>query len=98
LRAIHRGLSDASPPYRQVVPYRTFKRSDARPLVPGEITELVFDLLPTSYLFQPGHHIRIAIAGADESHFAVLPGAPPIVQVHRDRLHASRIDLPVIRR
>jgi putative CocE/NonD family hydrolase len=98
LRALHRRLSNASPPYRQVVPYRTFTRRDASPLVAGEIAELVVDLLPTSFLFRAGHRIRIAVAGADSSHFAVLPGAPPTVRVHRSRLHASRIDLPVISR
>jgi uncharacterized protein len=98
LRAVNRRLSDGPPLYRQVVPYRTFKRSDAQPLVAGEIAELTFDLLPTSYLFQPGHHIRIAIAGADATHFAILPGGPPIVSIYRSRLHASRVDLPVVRR
>src|SRR5262249_37195074 len=98
LCAINRRLSDAPPLYRLAVPYRTFQRSDARSLVAGEIAELTFDLLPTSYLFQPGHCIRIAIAGADASHFAILPGGPPIVHVYRSRLHASRIDLPVVRR
>jgi putative CocE/NonD family hydrolase len=97
LRAVHRQLGRATPPYRHAVPYRTFKRADARPLVPGEVTELVFDLLPTSYLFGPGHRIRIAIAGADASHFAILPGEPPTVRVHRSRSHSSRVDLPVIR-
>lgn len=96
LRAIHRRLSDGPPPYRQVVPYRTFASGDAWPLVPGEIARLTFDLLPTSYLFQPGHRIRIAIAGADASHFAILPGCAPTVRVYRSRMHASRIDLPVI--
>ena len=96
LRAIDRQLSDSAPPYRQAVPYRTFKRSDARSLVRGEMATLVFDLLPTSYLFQQGHRIRVAIAGVDASHFAVLAGGPPTVRVHRSRLHASRVDLPVI--
>jgi len=97
LRATNRRLSEAPAPYRQSVPYRTFKRSDAQPLVAGQITDLTFDLLPTSYLFQPGHRIRIAIAGADASHFAILRGGPPTLAVHRGRLSASRIDLPVIR-
>lgn len=96
LRAVHRRISSATPPYRQPVPYRTFKRGDAQPLVPGEIAELTFDLLPTSYLFQRGHRLRVAIAGADASHFAILPGGPPTLTVHRSRVHASRIDLPVI--
>jgi uncharacterized protein len=98
LRAINRRLSDAPPAYRQAVPYRTFRRSDAQSLVAGEIAELTFDLLPTSYLFQPGHCVRIAIAGADASHFAVLPSGSPTVRVYRSRLHASRIDLPAVRR
>ncbi|MCW2686933.1 MAG: X-Pro dipeptidyl-peptidase C-terminal domain protein [Mycobacterium sp.] len=97
LRATNRRLSDAPAPYRQSVPYRTFKRSDAQPLITGQITELTLDLVPTSYLFRAGHRIRIAVAGADASHFAILPGTPPTLAVHRGRLNASRIDLPVIR-
>jgi uncharacterized protein len=77
LRAIHRRRSHADPPYRQVVPYRTFKRGDMQPLVVGEVAELTFDPLPTSYLFRRGHRIRVAISGADTSHFATLPGSPP---------------------
>ncbi|WP_231737337.1 CocE/NonD family hydrolase [Mycobacterium sp. IS-1742] len=96
LRALHRQLSDAPAPYRQAVPYRTFKRADARPLEPGEVAELTFDLIPTSHLFRPGHRIRVAIAGADASHFATLPGSPPTFGVHRSRLCASRLDLPVV--
>jgi predicted acyl esterase len=65
LRAIHRKLSDEDPPYAQLVPYRTFSRADAAPLVAGEPAELTFDLLPTSYLFQAGHRIRVAVACAD---------------------------------
>jgi putative CocE/NonD family hydrolase len=98
LRAINRRLSEGASPYRQAVPYRTFKRGDAQPLIAGEIAELTLDLLPTSYLFQRGHRVRVAIAGADASHFAVLPGGPPTIAIHRSSLHASRIDLPVIRR
>lgn len=96
LRALHRRVSAGTPPYRQVVPYRTFARADAQPLVPGEISELRFDLLPTSYLFQAGHRIRIAIAGVDASHFAILPGGPPTVRIHRSSAHPSHIDLPVV--
>jgi uncharacterized protein len=80
LRALHRHLSTAVPPYRQTVPYRTFKRADAQPLSRGDIAELRFDLLATSYLFEAGHRIRIAISGADASHFAVLPGGAPAVR------------------
>jgi putative CocE/NonD family hydrolase len=95
LRAIHRRLSNDVPPYRQVVPYRTFKRQDMQPLVPGAVAELIFDLLPTSYLFRAGHRVRVALGGADRSHFAAGPTPPPTWHVFRDRTHASRIDLPV---
>lgn len=98
LRAVHRKLSADEPPYRDVVPYHSFKRQDGKPLVAGEVTEVSFDLLPTSYLFKPGHSIRVALAGADKDHFVALPGDAPTVQVYRDRVHPSRINLPVILR
>ncbi|MCP3985717.1 MAG: CocE/NonD family hydrolase, partial [bacterium] len=77
------------------VPYRTFDRADAAPLNEGDVAELVFDLLPTSYLFERGHRIRVAIAGADKDHFALIPeGGPPTLQVFREANRASRITLP----
>ena len=67
-----------------------------RPLSIGEIAELTFDLLPTSYLFRKGHIVRMALAGADKDHFAPLPGDPPRVQFHRTRTHPSCIELPLM--
>lgn len=96
LRALHRRLSDAPAPYRQTVPYRTFAHNDARPLIPGEVAELTIDLIPTSYLFPRGHRIRVALAGADASHFAVLQRCSRMLAVHRSRHCASRIELPVV--
>lgn len=96
LRPIHRRLSDGPAPYRDVVPYRSFEREDGRPLRPHVVTELVFDLLPTSYLFKEGHRIRIALAGADRDHFALIPSDPPTITVHRHARYPSRVDLPVI--
>ncbi|RJP23078.1 MAG: CocE/NonD family hydrolase [Candidatus Abyssobacteria bacterium SURF_5] len=97
LRAIHRKLSEEQPPYKTPAPYRTFKRADAMPLVPGEPAQLVFDLLPTSYLFLKGHSIRLAIAGADKDHFPLMKTNPPtILNVHRSQGLASFVDLPVV--
>jgi len=96
LRAVHRKLSAAAP-YPDVVPYHSFKRADALPLIPGAVVELVFDLLPTSYLFRRGHSVRLALAGADRDHFATFPGTPTL-QVYRSRQHASHIELPVMPR
>ena len=97
LRALHRKSSNDGSPYRQVVPYRSFKRSNAMPLQPGEIATLTFDLLPTSYQFKKEHSIRIAIACADKDNFKIIPEQIPTVEIYRDSVHASGIDLPVVK-
>jgi putative CocE/NonD family hydrolase len=96
LRAIHRKQSPEEAPYRTPVPYRSFSREDAQPLVPGQVTELVFDLYPTSYQFKKGHSIRVALAGADKDHFAFVPEQPPTVRYYRSNAYPSHIDLPVM--
>ncbi len=96
LRALHRKLSEAPPPYRTPVPYRSFLRKDGEPLVPGEKSELIFDLYPTSYLFKQGHRIRISIAGADVDHFAPILPEPPDLTFYREPDHASHVLLPLI--
>lgn len=64
LRASHRDLADA--PYDEMgLPWHTHREDDARPLVPGEPAELVFDLLPISYVFREGHRIRLRLTFAD---------------------------------
>jgi putative CocE/NonD family hydrolase len=99
LRALHRKVRAEEPPHKLVVPYHTFKREDAMPLVPGEVAELVFDLLPTSYLFKAGHSVRVAIAGADKDHFALMEtNPPPTLEFQRNQTYASAIELPVIPR
>jgi hypothetical protein len=99
LRALHRKVSDEEPqPYLDLVPYHSAKRKDALPFLDGEIAELRFGLLPTSYLFKKGHSIRIAIAGADKDHFIVPSVPPPTWRVYRDQPYSSRIELPVMPR
>jgi len=99
LRALHRKISEQKPPYTSRVPYRTYKRNDAAALEPGEVAELVFDLLPTSYLFREGHSIRVAIAGADKDHFPLMKvDPPPTLKFYRNNVNASAIDLPVVPR
>ncbi len=63
LRALHRKLSDETPPYKTTYPYRTFSKHDAEALVPGRVATLTFQLQATSVLFRKGHRIRLAIAG-----------------------------------
>jgi hypothetical protein len=94
LRLIHRALG-SSPLKGDPVPFRSYRRADGRPLVPGEVAEIVFDLLPTSFVFRAGHAIRLAIAGVDSGVFdAPLAASPLIYNVHRDQLHPSRLELP----
>ena len=95
LRALHR-LPGSAPPYSGPSPYHSFKRSDGLPLAPGELASLRFAMIPTSYWFARGHSIRLALGGADRDHFALLPGPPPVWQVHRDTGHASFIELPAM--
>jgi hypothetical protein len=96
LRGIHRRLSSDSPPYSQLVPFRTYLRKDAMPLVPGEATELRFALFPTSVLFRKGHRIRVALAGADKDTFGRLPAAGEVEwTVSHGGRAGSYLELPV---
>ncbi len=99
LRALHRKISTEAPPYKLSVPYHSFKKKDAMPLVPGQMTELKFALQPTSVLIKKGHRLRIAIAGADKDTFARIPeSGVPVIKVARNKRNASWIELPVIGR
>lgn len=96
LRARSRQLARWRQPYWRAGPRRSFERADAMPLVPGEITELVFALLPTAVLFRAGDSIRIAIAGADVDSFERVPSeGQAIWSVYRTLGLESFIDLPV---
>jgi uncharacterized protein len=99
LRAVHRQVSNAPPPYRIFGPYRSFSRADAMPLVPGETAELRFELLPLSALVRAGHRLRVSIAGADADTFRRIPeNGMPTISVHRSAAHPSRLELPVVPR
>lgn len=87
LRAQHRGRRSAPPTYR---------RSDLRPLVPGERTELQVRLQPTSVLVPRGWRLRLAIAGADRDTFAIRRGQPPELTLEFGGPAASRVSLPTL--
>lgn len=97
LRALHRKISAAPPPYTMFGPYHTFEVGDAMPLAPGDVAEIAFDLFPISVRFEVGWRMRLAIAGADKDVFAPIPGCEaPEIKVERNRQYASYIDLPII--
>jgi uncharacterized protein len=96
LRASNRAM--ASPRYDLMgLPYHRGLKADRRPVTPGQPVELVFDLYPTSTLFQPGHRVRVTVAGADRAN-ARTPerNPPPRLTVWRQAGRGSWIDLPVI--
>ena len=66
------------------------------PMMPGEITEISFNLHATSVLIKQGHHIRIAIAGHDASMFMRYPKeGTPTFDVQRNNIHPSFVELPM---
>jgi len=96
LRALHRKDAPDTPAHRTKWPTHSFRREDATPLVPGEVTRLTFALLPTSWRLRKGSRLRLAIAGADTDHYAQVPhGRPPTLTLHHGGTQASRLDLPL---
>lgn len=100
LRFKHRKILDSTQaPYVVPYPYHSFKRENALPVVPGEIIEVTFQLIPTSILVPKGWQIRISLAGHDRDNFQRIPNeGDPILKIYRDLSHPSRIEIPFIKR
>jgi uncharacterized protein len=96
LRASHRSLATA--PYDRLgLPYHRGFAADMRPLTRGEMTELVFDLQPTSILFHGGNRIRLTITGADKDTFDTPIQSPsPVIAIAGGGSNASYLELPII--
>jgi putative CocE/NonD family hydrolase len=93
LKASHRVLGEA--PWNNIgLPFQRSNKEDVQPLPEDKPGELVMDLHPTSNVFNKGHRLRLTIMGADADNIE-LPDKTPTVQVYRDSVHASRIELPV---
>ncbi|MBM4187980.1 MAG: CocE/NonD family hydrolase [Gemmatimonadetes bacterium] len=95
LRASRRAQAQA--PWDNLgLPWEMHDRASAKPLVPGEVVELTFDLQPTATVFNAGHRIRVTIAGADVDNTEKPPvRGRPTVTLHRGGERASRIALPI---
>lgn len=99
IRGLHRKISTEPRAHADVaeIPYHTYLRKDGRPLVPGTVEHIAFDLYPVSFLFRKGHSIRISVSGGDRDHFkAVMPDNE--WKISHDDLHASYVSLPVMPR
>jgi len=96
LRASHRTLSKA--PFNNLgLPYHRHYKSDLAPIPAGEPAELVFDLMPTSYMFRAGNRIRVTITCADADNLETPAIDPaPKVKLLREMNHPSFIQLPTI--
>lgn len=98
-RLLHRKISSETPPYKILIPYHSFLKKDSMTMVPDEITQVKFGLLPTSVLIKKGHRIRIAIAGADKDTFMRIPSrGSPSYTIARTAKYPSSIELPIIQR
>jgi len=90
---------------RPDLPWQGFDAADyvPEPLADGAQVRLVFDLMPTSWVFREGHRIRLSLAGADADNFATHPGLQAMAEaggaptwfVHRGAA-GSALVLPVI--
>lgn len=98
LRASHRALG--RPPYENFgLPYHGSAKKDILSLIPSIPTELVFDLLPTSTVFNAGNRLRVTIVCADKDNLETPVANPaPRIAVFRNAKAASRLDLPIIPR
>jgi putative CocE/NonD family hydrolase len=96
LRASHKALNE---PYYDYLglPFHRSHEEDVVELKPGETAELVFDLQPTSNVFNAGNRIRITITCADKDNASTPELSPsPTISVYRNTENASYISLPVI--
>jgi uncharacterized protein len=92
LRFLHRRAAGPAEPVRLGVP-RTFARSDALRVVPGNLMGLTVPLLPVSAVVPARHRIRVAIAGHDASCFTRYGPAEETFTLRLGR--DSHLDLPV---
>ncbi len=98
LRLTNRKESNANLPYVALGVNRSFRRSDALPVVPGEVMQVRIPLYATSIQIKAGHRLRIALAGAADGQFDRTPksGAASWT-VYRDADRLSGIELPLER-
>jgi uncharacterized protein len=96
LRLSHRALNP--PPYANFgLPYHRCYEEDIQPMNPEEPVELIFDMHPTSNIFNAGNRIRVTITGADKDNAAEeIQDPPPAYTIFRSADKPSYIKLPVL--
>jgi putative CocE/NonD family hydrolase len=88
-----------TPPFNNMgLPWRRAHKADAKPLVRGQVAELIFDLQPTATVFNAGNRLRVSIVGADTDNTEKPPvRGRPTVELYRDATHPSKIRLPIMK-
>jgi uncharacterized protein len=99
IRASRRKLG--TPPWGDFgLPWHPQLAADDQPLSPDTPSELLFDFLPTSYVFKKGERIRITIVNNGGKSFQPPSGHdranPPTIHILRSAKYPSSITLPVI--
>lgn len=99
IRASRRKLE--VPPWGDTgLPYHPQREGEDEALDADKPAQLLFDILPTSYVFKRGHRIRLAIINSGGPAFQAPPGqdrkAPPSIRVLRTATHPSYISLPIV--
>ena len=78
------------------LPYRSYARADSAPMVAGRVEEVTISLWATSVRIQPGHRLRLAIAGAESG---TLERAPtignPTIRVFWGVAQPSTLTIPM---
>jgi putative CocE/NonD family hydrolase len=96
LRASHRKLSKPAHDNLRLPWHRSYLE-DMSPLPEGTPVRLVFDLHPTSNVFDEGNRIRVTITCADkDNNLTPELSPPPTVTVHRGCRKGSFIKLPIV--
>jgi predicted acyl esterase len=103
-------LNDVAPDgksHQVVQAYRNAPHADihgaAKPLTPGAIEKYDLEFYPTAYVFQPGHRMRVAVAGgakvAPNQLVPQGPGKNPIRftwTFHCDSQRSCALELPIV--
>ncbi|MFV3076929.1 CocE/NonD family hydrolase [Niveispirillum fermenti] len=97
LRLMHRRVLPPGEHSFQADPAHGYRACDALPVMPGEVMQVVVRLLPISIRIPAGFRLRLALAGADADTFAPVTGSDGAhFTFHRDDIHASALELPLI--
>lgn len=69
---------------------------DSRPVAAGEIVTLSFAMMPTSWVFNPGHRIQLTITGADYRERIRSPAEVPTIRLQGKAGRPATLSLPIM--